>query len=58
MATYLVYLRMAFVQGWIDKEEYNNCIKAVEEHLQSTNKKGLKEFLDEWYRLNPNGLEM
>ena len=58
LATYLVYLRMAFVQGWIDKDEYNNCVKTVEGHLQNTNKKGLKEFLDEWYRLNPKGLVM
>lgn len=54
LATYLVYLRMALVQGMIDMKSYNKAIRDVEEHLiqMQDKKKGLKEFLEEWYKLN------
>ncbi len=60
LATYLVYLRMALVQGLIDKTAYNNAIEDVEKHMISVKnkKKGLKEFLDSWYKLNPNGFKI
>ena len=58
LATYIVYLHMAYTQGWIDKDEYNKDITDVENHLieKQNEKIGLKEFLDEWHRLNPNGI--
>lgn len=57
LATYLVYLRMAFIQGIISKESYNSAITDIEKHLNlvKNKKKGLKEFLDIWYKLNPEG---
>lgn len=58
LATYLVYLRMALVEGMIDLKTYNKSIEDVENHLiaQQDKKKGLKEFLEEWHKLNKNGL--
>lgn len=58
LATYLVYLKMVYVQGIIDKNAYNKAIKDVEKHLvlMQDKKKGLKEFLDAWHELNANGL--
>ena len=60
LATYLVYLRMALVKGWINKNAYNKSIEDVENHLisQQDKKKGLKEFLEAWHKLNPNGIKM
>ena len=56
LATYLVYLRMALVKGWIDKTAYNKAVGDVEEYLiqMQVKKKGLKEFLEAWYKLNKN----
>ena len=58
LATYLVYLKMALVQGLIDKNAYNKALCDIEEYLIKTQdkKKGLKEFLDVWCQLNPNGI--
>ena len=58
LATYLVYLKMALTQGWIDKTEYNKCVVDVENDLISKKdkKKGLHEFLDAWHKLNPDGI--
>ena len=58
LATYLVYLRMSLVKGWIDKISYNKSVEEIENHLikEQYNKKGLKEFLEAWYKLNKNGI--
>ena len=58
LATYLVYLRMALTQGIIDKNGYNYAVTDIERHLKEkqSEKKGLKEFLDAWYKLNPGGI--
>lgn len=58
LATYLVYLKMALTQGFIDKIEYNKCVIDIENKLieEQNKKKGLKEFLEAWHKLNPNGL--
>ena len=60
LATYLVYLRMALTKGYILKEEYNKNIAKMEEYLISKQdeNKGLKEFLEAWYRLNTNILKL
>ena len=60
LATYLVYLRMALTKGWIDNTEYNKCIIDVENDLiaKKDKKKGLKEFLEAWHKLNPNGIKL
>ncbi len=60
LATYLVYLRMALVEGYIEKNTYNKCIEDVENHLisQQDKKKGLKEFLEVWHKMNPNGMKI
>ena len=51
---------MALVKGWINKNAYNKSIEDVENHLisQQDKKKGLKEFLEAWHKLNPNGIKM
>ena len=58
LATYLMYLRMAIVQGMIEKKSYNKAIEDIEKYLISMcdKKKGLKEFLEAWRQLNPNGI--
>ena len=58
LATYLVYLKMVYVQGVIDKNAYNKAIKDIENHLtlMQNKKKGLKEFLEAWHELNKSGL--
>ena len=60
LATYLVYLKMALVQGMIDKERYNICIEDIENYLikAQDKKKGLKEFLEMWYKLNKEGVKI
>ena len=58
LATFLVFLRMMIVEGEISKKEYNSCITQLENLLinQQKDKQGIKEFLQEWHRLNPNGI--
>lgn len=58
LATYLVYLKMSLVEGRIDKTHYNQCITDIENHLiaMKDKKKGLKEFLEAWHKLNPKGI--
>ena len=58
LATYLVYLKMALVQGMIDVKSYNKAVTDIEEHLikLQNQKHGLKEFLEAWHELNPSGI--
>ena len=60
LATYLIYLRMALAQGVLDRKEYNKCIVDIENDLikKQDKKKGLKDFLDAWYKLNPSGITL
>lgn len=58
LATYLVYLRIALIKGYVTKEEYNKDIECIKKVLEdnSKDKQGLKEFLAAWLKLNNNDL--
>jgi predicted PolB exonuclease-like 3'-5' exonuclease len=58
LATYLVFARYCILSGVLGVADYNNITEQIENLIIGSEKKGLKEFLQEWYRLSNNKIKL
>ncbi len=58
LATYLVFARYCILNGCLSIANYNNITEQIENLIIASDKKGLKEFLQEWYRLSNDKIKL